>query len=85
MTLYLEFKNFVKIIFLKSNKTLFSNKYKVSVLNKTETELKTNTEMYKVTKIKTKLLLISTVSMKTTKKKVVIILMNFNKKSIPKY
>jgi hypothetical protein len=83
--LYLEFKNFVKIILLKSNKTLFSNKYKVRVLNKAEIELKTNTEMYKITKIKIKLLLISTVSMKIIKKKAVTIFMSFNKKSMPKY
>ena len=85
LQLHLEFKNFVKIIFLKSNKTLFSNKYKVSVLNKTEIELKINTETYKITKIKIKLSLILTVSMKIIKKKAVTIFMSFNKKSMLKH
>jgi hypothetical protein len=79
IAVYLEFKNFVKIALLESNKTLFSNKYKVSVLNKAEIELKTNTEMYKTTKIKTKLLPISTVSKKIIKEKAVAIFMSFNK------
>lgn len=77
--LYLEFKNFVKITLLESNKTLFSNKYNVRVLNKVEIESKTNTEIYKITKIKTKVLPISTVSMKIIKKKAATIFMSFNK------
>ncbi|GHT40106.1 hypothetical protein AGMMS49921_00900 [Endomicrobiia bacterium] len=70
---------------LKSNKTLFSNKYKVSVLNKVEIKLKINTEMYKITKIKIKLLLILTVSIKITNKNSETIFTNFRRKSMHKY
>lgn len=85
LLLYLEFKNLIKMIFLKSNKTLFSSKYKVSVLNKTEIELKISTEIYKIIKITIKLLPILIVSTKIIRKKAVTILINFNKKSIQKY